>query len=112
MIIYVDQPIRSTDLLDRLKRSADSHGINAHTEDHYYTSGQSWRNPSRDAVYLHADGIHQNTVAFIAEFPNAADAGFAATALNRARPFEYSLIDALTQNAPQPQDPALELAAA
>ncbi len=102
MYSIVDQPIRSTQFLNDLKRMAVNSDTEPSYDGHTYHSGQSSRNLAKDAVYATFTGHRNETTVFIAEFDNPADAGYAAAALNRARPFEYSLIDFITTT-PQPQ---------
>ena len=68
---------------------------------HLYTTGQSWRDPDKDAVYAEfSEHPNRKASLFVAEFDNYQDASFAAIALNAARPFEYSLLAHLTKNNP------------
>lgn len=95
----IDQPIRQTPWLDYLRTAARDH---AHGDNgppaHHYSNAQSSRDPSQDAVYLVIDQAdHASSRVFIAAFDNSLDAGYAAAALNRARPVEYSLVDSLTR---------------
>ena len=107
MYTIVDQPIRSTQYLDELKRLAVNSDTEPSYDGHWYHSGQSWRNMDKDAVYATFSNHREETRVFIAEFDNPTDAGYAAAALNRARPFEYSIIDFITAT-PQPQRDAVD----
>ena len=102
MFPIVDKPIRATKFLDDLKRGAINAATQPPCDAHQYSSGQSCRNCTKDAVYVTFTEHREETIVFIAEFENPADAGYAAAALNSARPYEYSIIDLIT-NASSPQ---------
>ena len=102
MHTIVDQPIRSTQYLDDLKRLAVNSDTEPSYDGHSYHSSQSCRHMEKDAVYVTFSNHREENTVFIAEFDNPTDAGYAAAALNRARPFEYSIIDIITAT-PQPQ---------
>ena len=63
-------------------------------ETYWYTSGQSYLDLNRVAVYIQQhDRKYMNVL--MQEFDTSREAEDAATAFNRARPFEYPIVDAL-----------------
>lgn len=87
---------RMSSLVDMIRLKIERQEYNSSEAEHWYESGQSPNHPSRLGVWLHHSS---GGPAFVADLQSARAVHDTVTALNRARPFEWAIIQQLHKEA-------------